>query len=162
MYSRRNIVFCREGSYLCYIITMKYTVIWQTSISASKGCILASRNTPVAKVNMPLQHQICRLSNSNAVDSKSYCSKIHCNLYHLNTAHCSVVVALTHLGPRQNGRHFPDDIFKYIFLNEYIWILIKISLEFVPKGSINNIPALVQVMAWRRPGDKPLSEPMMV
>ena len=35
-------------------------------------------------------------------------------------------------------------------------------LKFVPKGPINNIPALVQIMAWRRPGDKPLSEPMMV
>ena len=66
------------------------------------------------------------------------------------------------LRPRQNGRHFPDDIFKYIFLNENIWIWIKISLKFVSKGSINNIPALDQIMAWRRPGDKPLSEPMMV
>ena len=37
-----------------------------------------------------------------------------------------------------------------------------ISLKFVPKGPINNIPALVQIMAWRRPGDKPISEPMMV
>ena len=36
------------------------------------------------------------------------------------------------------------------------------SLKFVPKGPINNTPALVQIMAWRRPGDKPLSEPMMV
>ena len=35
-------------------------------------------------------------------------------------------------------------------------------MKFVPKGPINNIPALVQIMAWRRPGDKPLSEPMMV
>ena len=35
------------------------------------------------------------------------------------------------------------------------------SLEFVPKGRINNIPALVKIMAWRRSGDKPLSEPMM-
>ena len=35
----------------------------------------------------------------------------------------------------------------------------KISMKFVPKGPINNIPALVQIMAWRRPGDKPLSEP---
>ena len=35
---------------------------------------------------------------------------------------------------------------------------IKISLKFVHKGPINNIPALVQMMAWRRPGDKPLSE----
>ena len=66
------------------------------------------------------------------------------------------------LRPRQNGRHFADDIFKCIFLKEDIWIPKKISLKFVPKGPINNIPALVQIMAWRRPGDKPLSEPMMV
>ena len=49
-----------------------------------------------------------------------------------------------------------------IFLNENVRISIKISLMFVPKGPINNIPALVQIIAWRRPGDKPLSEPMMV
>ena len=61
------------------------------------------------------------------------------------------------LRPRQNGSNF-----KRIFMNENIWIPIKISLKFVPKGPINNIPALVQIMAWRRPGDKPLSEPMMV
>ena len=66
------------------------------------------------------------------------------------------------LRPRQNGRHFPDDRFKWIFLNENVWISIAVSLKFVPKGPINNIPALVQIMAWRRPGDKPLSEPMMV
>ena len=65
------------------------------------------------------------------------------------------------LRPRQNGRHFADDIFRRIFLNEDVWIQLKISLKFVPKGPINNIPTLVQVMAWRRPGDKPLSEPMM-
>ena len=65
------------------------------------------------------------------------------------------------LRPRQNGRHFADDIFKYIFLNENVWTPIKISLKFVPKGPINDKPALVQIMAWRRPGDKPLSEPML-
>ena len=64
--------------------------------------------------------------------------------------------------PRQNRRHFADDIFKCILLNENVWISINISLKFVPKGLINNIPSLVQIMAWRRPGDKPLSEPMMV
>ena len=69
--------------------------------------------------------------------------------------------SLRTLGPRQNGRHFPDDIFKCIFLNENLWILIMISLKFVPDGPINNIPPLVQIMAWRRPGDKPLSEPVM-
>ena len=66
------------------------------------------------------------------------------------------------LRPRLNGRHFADDTFKRIFLNEKVLILIKISLKFVPGGQIDNIPALVQIMAWRRPGDKPSSEPMMV
>ena len=63
---------------------------------------------------------------------------------------------------RQNGRHFADYMFKWIFLNENIWILLKISLKFVPKVWINNIPALVQIMAWRWPGNKLLSEPMVV
>ena len=47
---------------------------------------------------------------------------------------------------RETARKSPDDIL----------------LSFVPMGPINNIPALDQIMAWRRPGDKPLSEPMMM
>ena len=66
------------------------------------------------------------------------------------------------LRPRQDGRHFADDIFKYIFVNENVWISLKISLKSVPKIRINNIPALVLIMAWCRPGDRPLFEPMMV
>ena len=69
---------------------------------------------------------------------------------------------LNTLRPRQNGRHFADDIFKRIFFNENVWISIKISLKFVPKGPINKIPALFQIMAGRCPGDKPLSEAMLV
>ena len=70
-------------------------------------------------------------------------------------------LGINSLRPRQNGCYFADDISNCISLIENIWILIKISLKFVPRGPINNIPALVQIMAWRRPGDKPLSEPMM-
>ena len=70
--------------------------------------------------------------------------------------------AFNTLRPRQHGRHFPDDVFKCIFLNEIVWTSIQISLKFVPKGPIDNIPALFQIMAWRRPGDKPLSEPMLI
>ena len=66
------------------------------------------------------------------------------------------------LRPRLNRRPFADDIFKCIFLNENEWISPRISLKFVPKGPINNNPALVQIMTWRRSDDKPLSEPMMV
>ena len=57
--------------------------------------------------------------------------------------------------------HFADNIFKCIFLNENTWISIKISLKFVSKALINNTPTFVQIMAWRRPGDKPLSEQML-
>ena len=63
---------------------------------------------------------------------------------------------------RQNVRRFTDDTFKRIFLNENVWMSIEISLKFVPKVPINNIPALVQIMAWRRPGGKPLSDPILV
>ena len=62
----------------------------------------------------------------------------------------------------QNGRHFADDISKCIFLNENVSIGIKISLKFVTKGPIYSMPALVQTLAWHRPGYKRLSEPMMV
>ena len=54
-----------------------------------------------------------------------------------------------------------DDIFKCIFLNENDKIPIQISLKFVPRSPIDNKPALVQVMAWRWTGDKPLPEPML-
>ena len=83
----------------------------------------------------------------------------------------STCIALTHIcrpywvntwRRRQNGHQFAEDIFKCTFLNENIWIWINISLKFVPKGPINTIPALVQIMAWCRPGDKPLSEATIV
>ena len=74
---------------------------------------------------------------------------------------CKHYIGVNSLGPRQNRRHFANDVFKCNFLNENVSIPIKISLKFVPKGPINNIPALVQIMDWRRTGDKPLCEPMM-
>ena len=50
----------------------------------------------------------------------------------------------------------------FIFFNENIWIAFKISVKFVPKARVNSIRALVQIMPWHCPGDKPLSEPTMV
>ena len=63
---------------------------------------------------------------------------------------CSTLVKT--LRSRQNGRHFSDDIFQCIFLNENVSISIEISLTVLPKDPINTIPALVQIKAWRRPG----------
>ena len=61
------------------------------------------------------------------------------------------------LRPRQSGRHFSDDIFRCIFFNEEFELRLKCHCNLFI-GS-NNIPALVQTMNRRRPGDKPLSEP---
>ena len=52
--------------------------------------------------------------------------------------------------------------FQMYFLNENIWISMSVSLKFVAEGKTTNIPALVQIVAWHRPGNNPLSEPMMV
>ena len=58
------------------------------------------------------------------------------------------------LRPRKTGRHFSDDIFK--------WILITISLEYVPRGPTDHIPALIQILTWRRPEDKSFSDPLII
>ena len=73
---------------------------------------------------------------------------------------CDSLCVINSMRPWRKGHHFLD-IFKWIFLNENVWLLMKLSLKFVPRGPINNILALVQIMARRRPGDKPLSEPVM-
>ena len=63
---------------------------------------------------------------------------------------------LNALRPRQNGRHFADDIFKCIFLNENVWISQTIPLKFIPNVRNNNIPALAptrrQAIIWTHDG----------
>ena len=78
----------------------------------------------------------------------------------LNVLFIAGNVCFNTLKPRQNGRHFPYDIFEMNFLE---WKCINFDRCFTKVCSQgSNIPALVKIMAWRRPGDKPLSEPMMV
>ena len=72
-------------------------------------------------------------------------------------------IVINTLRLRQNDWHFTEDIFKHIFWTENVcWIPMIIALNFVLKVPINNSPALDQIMAWCRPGDKPLSEPKMI
>ena len=70
---------------------------------------------------------------------------------------CKIMVMLNTLRrPRHNDHHFPDNSLKCIFSNENVWISIETSLNFIPKVPINNIPALVQIMVWHQPGNKPM------
>ena len=55
------------------------------------------------------------------------------------------------LRPRENSCHFASDTFKRIFMNEKSIFSTQISLMFVPVGPVNNISALVQILAWHRP-----------
>ena len=71
-------------------------------------------------------------------------------------------IHVAQLRPREKGGHFPDGIFKCISWMKMYEFWFKISLKFVLKGSINNIAALVQIMACRLVGAKPISEPMLV
>ena len=64
-------------------------------------------------------------------------------------------------GYQQNGRDFASDIFECNLSNENFWILNKIQLKYVHCGLIDDSPALVQIIAWRRRDDQPLSEPML-
>ena len=78
--------------------------------------------------------------------------------FHLMTSSC----VITHLGRNKVAAIFQTTFINAFFFNENACILIKISLKLVPIGPIENKSALVEAMAWRRTGDKPLSEPMMV
>ena len=74
----------------------------------------------------------------------------------------TAVIFTQHIEAETKWPPFADDIFKNIFFYENARILIRTSLNFVPKGPIDNIPALVQIMAWRQPSAKSIFEPMMV
>ena len=90
------------------------------------------------------------------------CSTNHYMISYIQiTANVSFSVSLTHWGGDEMDAIL-QTTFKYTLLNENILISIKISMKFIPKGSINNIEALVQIMTWRLPGVKPLSETKMI
>ena len=72
-----------------------------------------------------------------------------------------MALRLAHLPLDKMDGILADDTLKLIFLNENIRISIQISLKFVPNGPIDDKSALVQVMAWRRPGGKPFPEAML-
>ena len=59
----------------------------------------------------------------------------------------SFCCSLTHWGRDKMAAISQTTLSNAFFLNENVRISIKISLKFVPKGPINNNPALVQIMA---------------
>ena len=69
---------------------------------------------------------------------------------------------LTHLTLDTMAAILAHDNFKCISVKEININPNRIPLKFVPMSLNDNNPALLQVMAWRRTGGKPLPEPMLV
>ena len=99
-----------------------------------KCCILYNVGT-LQLLSVPYQ-------SLRMIMNKQMCNCIHCSMMNAEKRRFNSFV------PGQNGHHFADDILKGILINENLFILILISLKFVPKGLIDNKPALVKVMAW--------------
>ena len=160
---------------ICHVIPQHANIDRHGTVSPSNTemCLLCcswqkDQHNNCSKASWALCFPFLVIPNSSKfthLNSKIYW--YYCDLYSpvLYTWYCVIWlrISLSHLNtlrPRQNGRHFADDIFKCIFLNQNARISLEISRKFVPKVRINNIPGLIQIMAWHRPGDKPLSEPI--
>ena len=136
----------------------KRPVIWKTFISHDLIMILRGYTHHASYVSVMVPSYPLAAGRHMSVSAHQKCYIV----IHPHLPPALDLAAVNTLRPRQNGRHFAEDTFNRIFVNEDARISIKFSLKFVPKGPINNIPALVQITAWRRPGDKQLSEPVMV
>ena len=151
-------------------LTIVYSIVYsgadqrkhQSSVSLAfvrgihRGPVNSPHKLPVMRKMFPFDdvimkpHHISQCFYIAASDTTSYQSYVK---YHFVLCISYRKLVVNTLWPRQNGRHFADNIFKRIFVIGNVWISLKISMKFVPN---------VQIMSWRRPGDWPLSEPMIV
>ena len=93
---------------------------------------------------------------------KMHLKRLSVKWWHFDPSHPRLPPSvLTHLSLDKMAAILADNNFKCFFFNENDRILVRISLKCVPRSPTDNKPALVQVMAWRWTGDKPLSEPML-
>ena len=123
------------------------------------SCLVCTgvNTTHLALVNIPCYGNIV-LNNCKNLWWSSSIVDLNINIYVQASA---LGVYRNTLVPKQNGRHFLDDISKGIYWMKTHTFRLRFHWSLF-KDPINNISALVQIMTWRRPGNKPLSEPMMV
>ena len=115
------------------------------------------------------EHLWCSIHYSLYKSSKFICMCMHIFIYimeNLGLSHgiwnTKYLINLTHWGRDKMATFLQTTFPKCMYFNEIVWIAIKISLNFANKGPIYNIPALIYIMDWCRPGDKPLSRTVMV
>ena len=150
----------QNDPYMCHLTTRNWSNLYIIPIESIYTMTSDENQNLKSPVNWLFIQQLVQLTNKQKI--KVPHRDIFCpeNASTKCRPFCSDCINSSY--PEQNDRHFADDIFRCIFSwMKSFCILIKISLKFVPEGPINNNPALVQIMAWRRIGDKPLSAPML-
>ena len=140
---------------MSYIKDFTVTILWAYAVRHSSPCIIlyVFLCFPKSIDCFSLSSLQCELSAQDLFDNDKYPLTFFdmCILdLDLELTDLDAQMHTKHLDtlrPRQNGRHFANNTFKCIFLNENVRISIKIILKFVHKGPINNIPALIQIMS---------------
>ena len=117
-------------------------------------------NLPILDENQTWAANVCSILHQSPSANAPWLSCVP-SLVLSCQVHTVEINPLTLLPLDKMAAILPDNIFNCIFWNRNDWIPIQISLKYVPRSSIDNKPASVQVMAWRRTGDKPLTELMM-
>ena len=130
-------LLCCGFSLTDFPISIRLTLLalWQ-----SNDCPSASKATLMNMDKYFMWIHYKRLHNHNKTKHNKPCAYFMGYTVGAHSSRASIIRFVNTLRLRQNGRHLPDDTFKCIFLNQNIWILIKISLQFIPNIQINNIP----------------------
>ena len=149
--------FCINILYQCIplhnCVTCLFVVICQSDYMLIKWLNLWMRLVFLNALSLWYRKQMCNSIMPQIHFSKTYSVYAYCShIFQKNNFN-----TLRH---KQNRWYFAD-VSTCIFLNDNCCILIQILLNYVPKGPVDNKPALVQIMAWHWMGNKPLSKPMM-
>ena len=108
------------------------------------------------------EQNVSVLSSAKCVSVARY--EINNGFVHLMVVEYATKLRMQHINSSpsaQSGRYFGRRHSQCIFLNKNDGVPIQILLKFVPRSSNDKTPALIQIMAGSRIGDKPLSEAMM-
>ena len=161
--------FTTLSTFLRFIGIMRNLWWWELTVVLCGNIVtlsfFASKISWMYTSELACEGQVCGVLLVMTYVSNFLCLSLICCVQHYVILDYGI---MTHsciyntLRLRQDGHHFPDDIFKCILLNKDVLILLDISLKFVPKGQINYIPALVQIMDCCQANYKPLSELLMV
>ena len=145
------VLICEFWDIYCEHVTKKSTVKMRLN------CNFWSTLQELMRYTLEDLQNLWEVAASHSAQRQAWIDALDKKLSELEKARM-VQVGFGTMRPGQDGWHFAGNIFKCLFLNENFCLLI---FNLLPLGSIDNMSYVVQVLAWRWTGSKPLSELMM-